>query len=746
MSDQKICPSCNHSNPRLVFKCQKCGILIAKGALEATANSAPTFRSDVQSSAAVAPTLRPLLMPAGGGKTCPSCGKDNPRLVKVCQHCKVQLDATAVAKAPNGAPSSPLPADGALLDLYRPQDLTPTPSSAVATAPAQIMPALPEHTVTLSARAPASAHRTTRRRVTRYVLFTSAAAILTLLGFVLYHGIVRRTGKDAVMASVVQIRCGRWSGSGFLASIPGHEDATYVVTARHVIASGDPVSVVRWFGAEGSDYPVTYNEVRVAASDPRSDLAILRLNHVPRGVIVRPLPIKFDDIKIGGAEIYGYRGTGLNDKHGLNNAAIQADITNLSDRPYLDPDNPGHVIQHNAAKTLIMLTGVTKGNSGGPVVHYKSVLGIPIDGEVIGVVSRGDEQNKQTEATSISELKGGLLDQLNPIPVTDATVQARIREIVSKYFHASPTEYQSFVEHVALSDMPHLQQNAHEFAHALSRGLLPGTREMNIALRKIDVSPGDFAAVEDEALRRQIEQCARRDLGAVDATQCESPLQRAFAQDLMKSLLRFHDNLGPESYVVTGVASFSREEGIWSAAVSVTGSKTTFTIRVKESEGKIWVLLFDEDGTPTIVVLDNESPQLLAGEWTAQSTTLDGGRIKEDLGMSIEVRGAGEKAALLGKIVTKFTLPAAPQGCDSDVVKYEQTFIGITEHGRGRILSEDGEVTPKSCEGIFATIVRGLHRDLIRGISIVRADGTNKLRFITNGAKDVRVIPLQKVH
>jgi putative serine protease PepD len=150
----------------------------------------------------------------------------------------------------------------------------------------------------------------------------------------------------AVMPSVVQVRTGRGSGSGFVLNDQGH-----VMTNHHVVAGASQVNLVLQNG--------TRIPARVMGSDVRNDIAVLqgdanRLRAAQLGVSA--------DLRIG------QRVIAVGSPLGLTGTVTAGIVSNVDRTAQLGGANRS-MIQTDAA--------INPGNSGGPLVDA--------EGRVVGV-------------------------------------------------------------------------------------------------------------------------------------------------------------------------------------------------------------------------------------------------------------------------------------------------------------------------------------------------------------------------
>lgn len=149
-------------------------------------------------------------------------------------------------------------------------------------------------------------------------------------------------------------------GSGFVIEADG-----YLVTNRHVIAGADVIRVVLFNG--------DHHEARVVQTDPRSDLAVLKID------VADLTPVRFGDLSKVKVNHWTFA---VGNPFGLANLDGQTSVTfgavsalnrQMTDRLAGDTGREyyGNLIETSSA--------INPGSSGGPLFN--------VDGEVIGVVT-----------------------------------------------------------------------------------------------------------------------------------------------------------------------------------------------------------------------------------------------------------------------------------------------------------------------------------------------------------------------
>ncbi|MDR3083150.1 MAG: trypsin-like peptidase domain-containing protein [Streptomyces sp.] len=166
----------------------------------------------------------------------------------------------------------------------------------------------------------------------------------------------QRVIKD-VLPSVVQIRAGNSLGSGVV-----YDDKGHIVTNAHVIGSGRTFQVT----TANSEHPLSASLVY---SYPAQDLAVIRLDEVPRGLRAAAFG---DSAKVEVGQIVLAMGSPL----GLASSVTQG-IVSATGRTVSEGSTEGgtgatipNMVQTSAA--------INPGNSGGALVNLDSqVIGIP---------------------------------------------------------------------------------------------------------------------------------------------------------------------------------------------------------------------------------------------------------------------------------------------------------------------------------------------------------------------------------
>jgi len=159
---------------------------------------------------------------------------------------------------------------------------------------------------------------------------------------------------ERVGGAVVLVQSPTGLGSGFII----HPDG-YVVTNHHVVAGETELSVTRYVRGGGELERVRHQKIRIVASDPRADLALLRIED-PKGIDAFPTVPVGDSLGLEEGQGVFAIGSPL----GLDRTVSQGIVS--SSKRLVD----GQLY-------IQTTTQINPGNSGGPLFNLR--------GEVIGV-------------------------------------------------------------------------------------------------------------------------------------------------------------------------------------------------------------------------------------------------------------------------------------------------------------------------------------------------------------------------
>lgn len=171
-----------------------------------------------------------------------------------------------------------------------------------------------------------------------------------------YTEVYDRVSDAVVSIQVYNGASGGAQGSGFLI------DDRHVLTNEHVVDTGD-----RYFVRfETTDW----REVSLVGTDVYSDLAVLRVDDVPRGTD----PLSF----VAATPRVGTRVVAIGNPFGLSGSVSEGIVSGV-DRTLRGANN------FSIAAGIQTDAAVNPGNSGGPLVN--------LDGEVVGIINSGGGDN-----------------------------------------------------------------------------------------------------------------------------------------------------------------------------------------------------------------------------------------------------------------------------------------------------------------------------------------------------------------
>ena len=159
---------------------------------------------------------------------------------------------------------------------------------------------------------------------------------------------------ERVGGAVVLVQSPTGLGSGFII----HSDG-YVVTNHHVVAGETELSVTRYVRGGGELERVRHQKIRIVATDPRVDLALLRIED-PKGVEVFPTVPVGDSLGLEEGQSVFAIGSPLGLDRTVSQGIVSSRNRLVDGQLYIQTT-----------------TQINPGNSGGPLFNLR--------GEVIGV-------------------------------------------------------------------------------------------------------------------------------------------------------------------------------------------------------------------------------------------------------------------------------------------------------------------------------------------------------------------------
>ncbi|HEY1547049.1 MAG TPA: serine protease, partial [Kofleriaceae bacterium] len=121
------------------------------------------------------------------------------------------------------------------------------------------------------------AHTSAFRRRARIGGWLGVIAVVAIVAIAV--AATRSSPAATPSAGIVRVMLKTHAGTGFF--VAGPDELAYVVTAYHVIDSGEPILIEQTIEvAGGKPYVEAYPDVSVVAFDADADLAVLRLDNV----------------------------------------------------------------------------------------------------------------------------------------------------------------------------------------------------------------------------------------------------------------------------------------------------------------------------------------------------------------------------------------------------------------------------------------------------------------------------------
>ena len=283
-------------------------------------------------------------------------------------------------------------------------------------------------------------------RVRRTLRIVIAGAVLAIASLVVLA--FARTHHVDPGRAVVRIVLKKHAGTGFF--VRGPDDLAYVVTAHHVVESGEPILVEQTFEGD-TPYVIAYPQVEVVAFDADLDLAILRLENV-RADRFAALDLARVPAKDEAVLAYGFPESAL-----AKTATMMSKpgkILGLVKFPAYDRVT-GSVVRQDAVDGVLVSSDIEPGFSGGPICNER--------GQVIGVAVTKDTihrgQNGAVSVTAVRQLMASVVPAKQHAMPTPGDVKALLSRIETEYLML-PIERRAATreqDYVSANDMPRIE-------------------------------------------------------------------------------------------------------------------------------------------------------------------------------------------------------------------------------------------------------------------------------------------------
>ncbi len=465
----------------------------------------------------------------------------------------------------------------------------------------------------------------------RRMLLALAISLGLALGIVVAIVVARRmAARGGAAAGVVRIVLSTHAGTGFF--VQGPDASAYVVTADHVVDSGERVLVERTVtGSGGRHWTEAYPEAQVVAFDADADLAVIRLDGVTSDHFTS-LRLAAEPVADEAILSYGYPASSLASQSGL--VSKPGKVLSLVKFPVVDR-RTGEITRSDAVDGLLISSEIEPGFSGGPTVNER--------GEVVGVnVTKDTVHRAQNGAVSVAALKV-LLAQVHPraeVKDPDATeVKALLSKIQAEYL-LLPVERRSSAreqDYVSAADLPrleeligtlrHLEDNTARDEHTK----LSGQATLGVVLARLPGRP--LETYTDLSTRKALADCELRArslreffgalvphggdadalAGAADA-RCGALAFRPLVWDLTALALRWE---GKERAVTVGkVECVDPERHVYRASTRLEGIDHVVDVWLATDGGRLRLKVFDNEGRPAGLSLVQDAPaSQFSGSW-----------------------------------------------------------------------------------------------------------------------------------
>jgi hypothetical protein len=473
------------------------------------------------------------------------------------------------------------------------------------------------------------------------------ATLGLVVGALVAVGVViakRGPSRSATSRSIVRVVLPSGSGTGFF--VKGPDALAYVVTADHVVDSGERILVERTVdGPGGRHWTEAYPDAEVVAFDADADLAVIRLNGVAADQF-NALPLAADPVADEPILSYGFPASSLAARSGM--VSKPGKVLSLVKFPVLDR-RTGEVLRNDAIDGLLVSSEIEPGFSGGPTLDER--------GQVVGVnVTKDTVHRAQNGAVSVSAVRT-LLTKItaqgkDQEPTAD-DVRALLTRIQSEYL-LLPVERRWAAredDYVSAADLPRLEEmntairRLEDDTSRDPKTKLSGQATLGLVLARLPGRP--LETYTDRTTRKALADCELRERslreffgsfarpsggdgdGPLDATRgrCSALAFRPLVWDMTAMALRWE---GKERGVsVSKVESVDPERHVYRASTRFDGIDYVVDVWLATDGGRLRLKLFDNEHRPAGLSLVQTTPaSAMTGTWhrTEPRTAHDFGR------------------------------------------------------------------------------------------------------------------------
>ena len=471
------------------------------------------------------------------------------------------------------------------------------------------------------------------RRLRWPVVAAGGAALV--VGGVLFAAL-RGGGGGRIESAMVRVSTPTGTGAGFM--IDGPDDAVYVATANHVVDRGERVLVERDVDINDKrHYVEAYPETEIVASDPDSDLAIIRIKNVEAKRFHR-LALAKEPQKDQKISSYGYPGSNLAKHAGL--VSKDGKVLSLVMFPAYD-DHYARIVRENAVDGLLISTDIEPGFSGGPTTNEV--------GDVVGInVTKDHAHVGQNGAVSVVALRA-LLDKVKPASAKadpkPEDIVALLQRMQNEYMllpieersHARETEF------LNASDLPTLRNFVGEVRREersadtsfFAKQHLSGQAALGIYFARLPgklletyrASSTTDALIACDATNRRLASFLGDLGGGADRKgdaralagmeTCDELALRPLAWDLAAAAMQWDGK--EKQYTVTKLERMDDEGNTFRASVRISGAANLVELWIGMDRGLPRLKLFDPSGNLYAIASPrNVSTTALQGTWVTK--------------------------------------------------------------------------------------------------------------------------------
>jgi S1-C subfamily serine protease len=493
----------------------------------------------------------------------------------------------------------------------------------------------------------------------------------------------RSPARSEPRRGVVRIVMKSASGTGFF--VAGPDAFAYVVTAYHVVASGEPILVERMVG-DGTPYVEAYPEVDVVAFDSELDLAVLRIDHV-RADHFTSLALATVPVTDEAIESYGFPASSLSRATGM--MSKPGKVLGLVKLPSYDG---GAIVREDAVDGLLISSEIEPGFSGGPTCNAR--------GEVVGVnVTKDLVHRAQNGAVSVTAVRE-LLGRIKPVEITPAAVQALLARVQTEYL-LLPVERRTATpahDFVSTTDLPRLEQlivEVHQLDNDTARDpktKLSGQALLGVAMMRLPGHP--LETYTAPATRRALDDCLHRQRALGEffgklapgdddraPVSCTTLAVRPMIWDLTALALQWEGKV--RDATVIKVETIDADAHQYRAQVRLSGVDHLVDIWLSTSGGRLRLALFDNRGFPAgLTVTRSVAASAFEGTWhRSEPRTSRASGLDVDTDETLVISVATDGAVSVTHDLRRHMYGRVPCGGGKLDLGLEQAFTGTLDQG-----------------------------------------------------------------